>query len=374
MASMAFAETETKVTKNPFALRWPQREGFLAEKRHVQQHRRHNTGELPKAHHNGTEHCLEACKNDGISCCQKRHCGVHDGVGHAKPPQLGVGIHHDGRHCQCAGVIRTRWTRTASRSALGRQGRNCGLVRCSKERPGTMAHGDRTSRQRTNILLGGLVALSTSTPLRRAASDPSSIKLKSFHLSSATAAGGGPRSGATSLCMLALDVPNFHNVVEETELLLKSAVADHLLSLRVDLSSWTPSQGDGIQGAEMKTVLCGIGSLQGCYVRILLLLKMAPKFSRDQRVRARTTIGEWHRNNTEWVRHISWVDAQARRAIGRRLHSWAEQRRMHNQTTHEESVHTDPSWDWRCNAPKPPAQSPCEKSEFLELLGKFLFS
>ena len=95
------------------------------------------------------------------------------------------------------------------------------------------------------------------------------------------------------------------HVVEETELLLMSAVVDHLLSLRVDLSNWTPSQGDGIQGAEMKTVLLGIGSLQGCYLRIPLLLKMAPKFSRDQRVRDRTTIGEWHRNSTEWLKHIS---------------------------------------------------------------------
>ena len=147
------------------------------------------------------------------------------------------------------------------------------------------------------------------------------------------------------------------HVVEETELLLMSAVADHLLSLRVDLSNWTPSQGDGIQGAEMRTVPSGTGSLQGCYVRIPLLLKMAPKFSRDQRVRDRTTIGEWHRNIPEWVRHISWVDAEAHRAIGRRFHSWAEQRRMHDQTTHEESVLSDASWDWRCNAPKHPVQS-----------------
>ena len=28
-----------------------------------------------------------------------------------------------------------------------------------------------------------------------------------------------------------------------------------------------------------------------------------------------TTIGEWHRNITEWLRHISWVDAEARRAL-----------------------------------------------------------
>ena len=88
--------------KKPFALCSPQaREGFLAEKRHVQQHRRHDTGELPNAHaHPGIEHCRE-------ECCQKRHCGVHDGIGHAKPPQLSVGIHHDGRHCQCAEVIQS---------------------------------------------------------------------------------------------------------------------------------------------------------------------------------------------------------------------------------------------------------------------------
>ena len=47
------------------------------------------------------------------------------------------------------------------------------------------------------------------------------------------------------------------HVVEETELLLRSAVADHLLSLRVDLSNRTPSQSDGIQGADMKTVFLG---------------------------------------------------------------------------------------------------------------------
>ena len=47
----------------------------------------------------------------------------------------------------------------------------------------------------------------SSTASRRVG--PSSIKLKSFHLPSATAVGGRPRSGATSLCMMALDVPNF---------------------------------------------------------------------------------------------------------------------------------------------------------------------
>ena len=53
------------------------------------------------------------------------------------------------------------------------------------------------------------------------------------------------------------------HVVEETELLLRSAVADHLLSLRVDLGSRTPSQGDGIKGAKMKTVPSATRALQG---------------------------------------------------------------------------------------------------------------
>ena len=60
---------------------------------------------------------------------------------------------------------------------------------------------------------------------------------------------------------------------------------------------------------------------------------MAPKFSRDHHVRDRTTIGEWHRNINEWLRQISLLDAEARRAFGRRFHSWTGQRRMHDQTT-----------------------------------------
>ena len=112
MALMAFAETETKVIKTLLP---------LVHSRHVQvswrrgdtllqQHRRHNTGELPNAHaHSGIEHCQGECKNGEISCCQRRHFGVHDGIGHAKPPQLGVGNHHDGRYllCQRAEVIQS---------------------------------------------------------------------------------------------------------------------------------------------------------------------------------------------------------------------------------------------------------------------------
>ena len=105
---------------------------------------------------------------------------------------------------------RSRLSRAASRGALGRQRRTPGLLRCSNERPGMMAHGDRTSRQVTKHPGRGTrcsLNIDATASLRVR---PSSIKLKSFHLSSATAAGGGPRSGATSLCMLALDVPNFH--------------------------------------------------------------------------------------------------------------------------------------------------------------------
>ena len=65
-----------------------------------------------------------------------------------------------------------------------------------------MAHGDKTSWQRTNILVGGHVALSTSTTPRsnwRASTSPWPLRC-----------GRRPRSGATSLCMMALDVANFH--------------------------------------------------------------------------------------------------------------------------------------------------------------------
>ena len=89
---------------------------------------------------------------------------------------------------------------------------------------------------------------------------PSSIKLKNFHLPSATAVWGGPRSGATSLCMIGAGRAKLPHVAEETELLLTSTVADHLLSLRVDLSKRTHSQVDGIQGAALPS---GTRALQG---------------------------------------------------------------------------------------------------------------
>ena len=143
MALMAFAETETKVIKKPCCpyftpgtYRFPGGGGHTL----FQQHRRHNSVELPNAHaHYVIEPCQGECKNGEISCCQRHHFGVHDGIGHAKPPQFGVGNHHDGRYllCQRGAVIqsllclfggrtrkamhtRTRWTRAASRGALGR--------------------------------------------------------------------------------------------------------------------------------------------------------------------------------------------------------------------------------------------------------------
>ena len=165
------------------------------------------------------------------------------------------------------------------------------------------AHGDKTPWQRTNILV-------TDTLLSQHRVRPSSIKLKSFHLTSATAVRGSPRSGATSLCMMALDGPNFRMWLKRQSS-CTSAVADHLLSLRVDLSSRTPSQGDGIKGAKMKTVPSGTRALQGWKPRTSLQLKMAPKIlngptweasHHHQRVAPKQHwVGEAH----------SWVDAEA---------------------------------------------------------------
>ena len=138
--------------------------------------------------------------------------------------------------------------------------------------------------------------------------------------------------------MMALDVPNFlmwskrQNSCSSPLLLTTSWVSC------VDLSNRTPSQGDDVQGANVRTLPSGTRALQGWTLRIPLPLRMAPEFSRDRRVRDRATIGEWHRKNTEWVRYISWVDAEAPRAIGRRFHSWAEYRCMHDQTTTHECI------------------------------------
>ena len=88
MALMAFAETETKVIK----ILLP-----LVHSTHVQVSWRWYvapttpTPELPNAHaHSAIEHCQGECTNGEISCCQRRHFGVFDGIGHAKPPQLGM--------------------------------------------------------------------------------------------------------------------------------------------------------------------------------------------------------------------------------------------------------------------------------------------
>ena len=76
-----------------------------------------------------------------------------------------------------------------------------------------------------------------------------------------------------------------------------------------------------------------------------------------------------------WVAEAHFMSGcrGASRAFGRRFNSWAEQRRMHDQTTHGESVHTDASWDWRCNAPKHPVQSHVKNLNFLNFLENHLF-
>ena len=247
-------------------------------------------------------------------------------------------------------------------------GRTPGLVSLQAphhERPfGMMAHGDKTSetenkhpgrRTRCSLKTRSLVLLLTITPVVffLSSKSPGSLRheLNGFFVSGpsqhnrllspvlllpalryhvcrhCTAVLNCVRDGLPAdrttfwshfvvHALLALDVPNFHmwSKRQNSCSCFLSAVADHFHffdfpeSLCVDLSNWTPSQG-GFWHPESRnedSVPSGTGSLQGCkQLRIPLLLKMAPKFSRDQRVRDRTTIGEWHRNITEWVRHIS---------------------------------------------------------------------
>ena len=243
----------------------------------LQKHRRHNTRELPNARaHSGIEHCQGKCKYGEISCCQRRHFEVHDGVGHATPPQFGVGIHRHCRHLlgQRAEEIQSVTPPAFSGEELAPQPPALDEIRplhveliVDDEELGlwsvavTKDQYDGTWRQLTeNKHPGRRTRCSLNidaTASRRVR--PSSIKLKSFHLPSATAVWGRPRSGATSLCMMALDAPNFH-VWSKRQNFCSSPL---FLSLRVDLSKRTPSQGDGIQGAKMRTVPSGTGSMQG---------------------------------------------------------------------------------------------------------------
>ena len=238
MASMAFAETETKVTKNPFALRWPQREGFLAEKRHVQQHRRHNTGELPNAHdHPGIEHCRE-------ECCQKRHCGVHDGIGHAKPPQLSVGIHHDGRHCQCAEVIQSLFLpfrenySHCNPPARGELGPLHVVLLVDKEELLVWWHMET----KTSLTENKHPGRRTRSSLNIDATAPRQTLLdQTEEFPPLLGHCGGRRTTFWRKFFVHVGAgrAKLPQVVEETELLLMSAVADHLLSV----SAWTLAIG-----------------------------------------------------------------------------------------------------------------------------------
>ena len=180
--------------ENPFALRWPQRRGFLAERRHVAP-----TTSTPQ--HWRASKCPPQW-NWALDFRHARTMGSHVVKGATAECMTALDMPASTAWCGNTTAVTASVPKKSSHSsclfgssgAFGRQGRTPGLVRCSQERPGMMAHGDKTSWQRTTILLRV---------------GPSSFKLKSFHLPSATAVGGRPRSGATPLCMMALDVPNF---------------------------------------------------------------------------------------------------------------------------------------------------------------------
>ena len=322
MALMAFAETETKMIKTlqPIDQSRHEKVSWQREDTLLQQHRRHNTGELPNAHaHSAIEHCQGDCKNGEISRFERRHFEVHDGIGHAKPPQLGVGIHHDSRYllCQRGEVIQSllylfRWK---TRKALHPHAMNSGrFTWCSWSMRKNSLSGPLQQRktshdgtQRTNIMVA-------DTLLSQHRVRPSSIKLKSFHFTSATAVGGSPRSGATSLCVMALDGPNFHVWSKR-----QKCCSGPLL-----LNSWVSASISAI--GRLRKVMAsrerrwGLSflvrrALQGWKPRTTLQLNMAPKFSIDRHVRHRTTISEWHRCHTEWVRHTfhEWMQTRASR-------------------------------------------------------------
>ena len=208
MALMAFAETETKVIKTLLP---------LVHSRHVQvswqrgdtllqQHRRHNTGELPNAHaHSGIEHCQGECKKRWYFMLSKaplRSAWWHSAcqastARRGKPPWWPLPFVQRSEVIQSLLCLFWWRTRKEIHPHAMNSGRFPGVVRCSNGRSGTMA------QKKTNILVA-------DTSLSQHRVRPSSIKLKSFHFTSAIAVGGSPRSGATSLCMMALDGPNFH--------------------------------------------------------------------------------------------------------------------------------------------------------------------
>ena len=102
-------------------------------------------------------------------------------------------------------------------------------------------------------------------------------------------------------------------------------------------------------------------------------LKMAPKFSRDRRVRDRTTIGEWHRDNTEAHRALlvdaSILEPTSAPCTIRPLHTRRACILMQAETEHVAMRH---STRFFLKKKKLFFEIPCEKSEFSELLRQIL--
>lgn len=119
---------------------------------------------------------------------------VHDGAGDAKPPQLGVGLHHDGLHCQCAEEIQSLFLPSREKNSHGnppardqvgstRKNSWSGPLQPRKTRyDGTWREDVLTSNKHPGRRTRCSLNIDATASLRVR---PSSIKLKSFHLSSA---------------------------------------------------------------------------------------------------------------------------------------------------------------------------------------------
>ena len=250
--------------KNTFALRSPQRKGFLAEKRRVQQHRRHDTGELPNAHAHPWNWALPGgmlskaplrrarrrwtCQASTARCCNP-----------PRRPSLPVSRSNP-------------VTPPAFSSQV--------VLLVDKEEHLVWWHMEtrRPNREQTSWSTDTLL----SQHRRHCVAPRQTLLDQTEKLPPPLGHFGGMRTTFWSHFVVHVGAgrAKIPHVVEETELLLRSAVADHLLSLRVDLRYRMPSQSDGIQGADMRTVPSGTGSLQGWKLRLPWPLKMAPKFSR----------------------------------------------------------------------------------------------
>ena len=240
-----------------------------------------------------------------------------------------------------------------------------------RKTPGKMAHGDKTSWQRTNILVGGHVALSTSTPPRRAALDP-------------------PRS-------------NWRASTSPRPLLCGE---DHVLDpLRCAWWRWTCQTPT----CERKLLLTSAVGKTTFWVSASTSAngRLRKLMESKERKWGLSLLG--HENckgeTWEWRRHWRWRQSSQGTDVWEiappsasgtettlsgwgTLHEWMQRRvapwadafilepnsAARTITTHEESVHTDASWDSAsCNVPTHPVlsflKSPLENM-FFELLRK----